>query len=239
MSDFNRMNTSTRAVDQAYIDEGLRAHMLRIYNYMSAALALTGIVAWFGASSGIYVSLASTPLIFVIMLAPLGVVLYFASRINNMTVSRAQSVFWVFAGLMGLSLSYIFLAYTGTAIFQTFFITAGAFAGLSIWGYTTKKDLSAMGTFLIMGLIGIIIASVVNMFIGSAQLHFIVSVLGVIIFAGLTAWDTQKLKRDWINRVQHSGEVVAEKSAIMGALTLYLDFINLFLFMLQFMGRRN
>ncbi|SVA17955.1 uncharacterized protein METZ01_LOCUS70809 [marine metagenome] len=239
MSDFNRMNTSTRAVDQAYIDEGLRAHMLRIYNYMSAALALTGIVAWFGASSGIYVSLASTPLIFVIMLAPLGVVLYFASRINNMTVSRAQSVFWVFAGLMGLSLSYIFLAYTGTAIFQTFFITAGAFAGLSIWGYTTKKDLSAMGTFLIMGLIGIIIASVVNMFIGSAQLHFIVSVLGVIIFAGLTAWDTQKLKRDWINRVQHSGEAVAEKSAIMGALTLYLDFINLFLFLLQFMGRRN
>ena len=239
MSDFNRMNTSTRAVDQAYIDEGLRAHMLRIYNYMSAALALTGIVAWFGASSGIYVSLASTPLIFVIMLAPLGVVLYFASRINNMTVSRAQSVFWVFAGLMGLSLSYIFLAYTGTAIFQTFFITAGAFAGLSIWGYTTKKDLSAMGTFLIMGLIGIIIASVVNMFIGSAQLHFIVSVLGVIIIAGLTAWDTQKLKRDWINRVQHSGEAVAEKSAIMGALTLYLDFINLFLFLLQFMGRRN
>tara|TARA_B100001146_G_scaffold33150_2_gene26518 strand:- start:2686 stop:3405 length:720 start_codon:yes stop_codon:yes gene_type:complete len=239
MSDFNRMNTSTRAVDQAYIDEGLRAHMLRIYNYMSAALALTGIVAWFGASSGIYVSLASTPLIFVIMLAPLGVVLYFASRINNMTVSRAQSVFWIFAGLMGLSLSYIFLAYTGTAIFQTFFITAGAFAGLSIWGYTTKKDLSAMGTFLIMGLIGIIIASVVNMFIGSAQLHFIVSVLGVIIFAGLTAWDTQKLKRDWINRVQHSGEAVAEKSAIMGALTLYLDFINLFLFILQFMGRRN
>ena len=239
MSDFNRMNTSTRAVDQAYIDEGLRAHMLRIYNYMSAALALTGIVAWFGASSGIYVSLASTPLIFVIMLAPLGVVLYFASRINNMTVSRAQSVFWIFAGLMGLSLSYIFLAYTGTAIFQTFFITAGAFAGLSIWGYTTKKDLSAMGTFLIMGLIGIIIASVVNMFIGSAQLHFIVSVLGVIIFAGLTAWDTQKLKRDWINRVQHSGEAVAEKSAIMGALTLYLDFINLFLFLLQFMGRRN
>jgi len=239
MNDFNRMNTSTRAVDQAYIDEGLRAHMLRIYNYMSAALALTGIVAWFGASSGIYVSLASTPLIYVIMLAPLGVVFYFASRINNMTVSRAQSVFWIFAGLVGLSLSYIFLAYTGTAIFRAFFITAGAFAGLSIWGYTTKKDLSAMGTFLIMGLIGIIIASVVNMFIGSAQLHFIVSVLGVIIFAGLTAWDTQKLKRDWINRVQHSGEVVAEKSAIMGALTLYLDFINLFLFMLQFMGRRS
>ena len=239
MNDFNRMNTSTRAVDQAYIDEGLRAHMLRIYNYMSAALALTGIVAWFGASSGIYISLASTPLIYVIMLAPLGVVFYFASRINNMTVSRAQSVFWIFAGLVGLSLSYIFLAYTGTAIFRAFFITAGAFAGLSIWGYTTKKDLSAMGTFLIMGLIGIIIASVVNMFIGSAQLHFIVSVLGVIIFAGLTAWDTQKLKRDWINRVQHSGEVVAEKSAIMGALTLYLDFINLFLFMLQFMGRRS
>ena len=253
MNDVNRMNTSTRAVDQTYIDEGLRAHMLRIYNYMTAALLLTGLVAFFFGKASVVTNdlgqivaltemgnaLFNSPLRWIVMLAPLGLVIYFASRINNMTASRARSVFWIFAGLMGLSLSYIFIAYTGTAIFQAFFITAGAFTGLSIWGYTTKKDLSAMGTFLIMGLIGIIIASVVNMVIGSAQLHFIVSVLGVIIFAGLTAWDTQKLKRDWINRVQHSGEVVAEKSAIMGALTLYLDFINLFLFMLQFMGRRG
>ena len=156
-----------------------------------------------------------------------------------MSFSGAQTMFWLFSGVMGLSMAYIFIAFTGASIARVFFITAGTFAGMSLYGYTTKKDLSAMGTFLIMGLIGIIIASVVNMFIGSAQLHFIVSVLGVIIFAGLTAWDTQKLKRDWINRVQHSGEAVAEKSAIMGALTLYLDFINLFLFMLQFMGRRN
>ena len=149
MNEFNRANTSARATDQAYIDEGLRAHMLRIYNYMTAALSLTGIVAWFGASSGLYQSLAASPLIFVIMFAPLGVVFYFASKINTMSSSKAQSVFWVFAGLMGLSLSYIFLAYTGAAVFQAFFVTAGAFAGLSIWGYTTKRDLSAMGLSLI------------------------------------------------------------------------------------------
>ena len=239
MNEFNRANTSARTADQAYVDEGLRAHMLRIYNYMTAALSLTGIVAWFGASSGLYQSLAASPLIFVIMFAPLGVVFYFASKINTMSSSKAQSVFWVFAGLMGLSLSYIFLAYTGAAVFQAFFVTAGAFAGLSIWGYTTKRDLSAMGAFLIMGLFGLIIASVVNLFVGSGQMSFIISVLGVLIFAGLTAWDTQKLKRDWLNRVQYSGQEVAEKSAIMGALTLYLDFINLFLFILQFMGRRD
>ncbi|MED5436601.1 MAG: Bax inhibitor-1/YccA family protein [Pseudomonadota bacterium] len=239
MNEFNRANTAARSSDQAYVDEGLRSHMLRIYNYMTAALSLTGIVAWFAASTGLYQALATSALIYVVMFAPLGVVLYFASKINTMSASRAQSVFWVFAGLMGLSLSYIFLAYTGAAVFQAFFVTAGAFAGLSIWGYTTKRDLSAMGAFLIMGLIGLIIASVVNLFVGSGQMSFIISVLGVLIFAGLTAWDTQKLKRDWLHRVQHSGQEVAEKSAIMGALTLYLDFINLFLFILQFMGRRD
>jgi FtsH-binding integral membrane protein len=153
MNEFNRANTSARATDQAYIDEGLRAHMLRIYNYMTAALSLTGIVAWFGASSGLYQSLAASPLIYVIMFAPLGVVFYFASKINTMSSSKAQSVFWVFAGLMGLSLSYIFLAYTGAAVFQAFFVTAGAFAGLSIWGYTTKRDLSAMGAFFNYGFV--------------------------------------------------------------------------------------
>ena len=139
MNEFNRANTSARVADQAYIDEGLRAHMLRIYNYMAAALSLPGIVAWFGASSGLYQSLAASPLIFVVMFAPLGVVFYFASKINTMSSSKAQSVFWVFAGLMGLSLSYIFLAYTGAAVFQAFFVTAGAFAGLSIWGYKQKE----------------------------------------------------------------------------------------------------
>ena len=238
MNEFNRANTSARATDQAYIDEGLRAHMLRIYNYMAAAISLTGIVALLvSQSDALYNALSSIRLL--VMLAPLGVVFYFASRINTMSASRAQSVLWVFAGLMGLSLSYIFKIYLSEDIYQAFFVTAGAFAGLSIWGYTTKRDLSAMGAFLIMGLFGLIIASVVNLFVGSGQMSFIISVLGVLIFAGLTAWDTQKLKRDWLNRVQYSGQEVAEKSAIMGALTLYLDFINLFLFILQFMGRRD
>jgi FtsH-binding integral membrane protein len=151
MNNFNNAQSSIANLSQAQIDEGLRSHMLRVYNYMSAALALTGIVAWFSATSGLYVAIANTMLIYVVMFAPLGVVFYFASKINSMSASKAQSVFWVFAGLMGLSLSYIFLAYTGTAVFQAFFVTAGAFASLSLWGYTTKKDLSAMGAFLIMG----------------------------------------------------------------------------------------
>jgi len=240
MNEFNRANTAVRSTDQAYIDEGLRSHMLRIYNYMTAAISLTGIVAIFvSMNDALYNTLQSLHLL--VMLAPLGVVIYFASRINTMSASRAQSVLWVFAGLMGLSLSYIFRIYEAGDIYQAFFVTSGAFAGLSIWGYTTKRNLSALGTFLIMGLWGLIIASVVNLIVGSesGQMSFIINVLGVLIFAGLTAWDTQKLKRDWLHRVQHSGQEVAEKSAIMGALTLYLDFINLFLFILRFMGRRG
>tara|TARA_B110000008_G_scaffold178137_1_gene177554 strand:+ start:28 stop:756 length:729 start_codon:yes stop_codon:yes gene_type:complete len=238
MNNFNNAQSSIANLSQAQIDEGLRTHMLRVYNYMSAALALTGIVAWFSATSGLYMTIANTNtmLIYVVMFAPLGVVFYFASKINSMTASKAQSVFWIFAGLMGLSLSYIFLAYTGTAVFQAFFVTAGAFASLSLWGYTTKRDLSAMGAFLMMGLFGLIIASVVNLFVGSGQMSFLISIFGVLIFSGLTAWDTQKIKRDWLNRVQYSSAEAAEKSAIMGSLTLYLDFINLFLFMLRFMG---
>ena len=236
MNNFNNAQSSIGNLSQAQVDEGLRTHMLRVYNYMSAALALTGIVAWFAATSGLYVAIANTMLIYVVMFAPLGVVFYFASKINTMSASRAQSVFWLFAGLMGLSLSYIFLAYTGTAVFQAFFVTAGAFASLSLWGYTTKKERSAMGGFLMMGLFGLIIASVVNLFVGSGQMSFLISIFGVLIFSGLTAWDTQKIKRDWLNRVQYSSAEAAEKSAIMGSLTLYLDFINLFLFMLRFMG---
>ena len=236
MNNFNNAQSSIANLSQAQIDEGLRTHMLRVYNYMSAVLALTGIVAWFSATSGLYIAIANTMLIYVVMFAPLGVVFYFASKINSMTASKAQSVFWIFAGLMGLSLSYIFLAYTGTAVFQAFFVTAGAFASLSLWGYTTKRDLSAMGAFLMMGLFGLIIASVVNLFVGSGQMSFLISIFGVLIFSGLTAWDTQKIKRDWLNRVQYSSAEAAEKSAIMGSLTLYLDFINLFLFMLRFMG---
>ena len=225
MNNFNNAQSSIANLSQARLMR-FRSHMLRVYNYMSAAHALTGIVAWFSATSGLYVAIANTMLIYVVMFAPLGVVFYFASKINSMTASRAQSVFWVFAGLAGLSLSYIFLAYTGTAVFQAFFVTAGAFASLSLWGYTTKRDLSAMGAFLMMGLFGLIIASIVNLFVGSGQMSFIISVLGVLIFAGLTAWDTQKIKRDWLNRVQYSGAEAAEKSAIMGSLTLYLDLLT-------------
>jgi len=203
---------------------------------MSAALALTGIVAWFSATSGLYIAIANTMLIYVVMFAPLGLVFYFAPKISSMSASKVQSVRWVFARLMRLSLSYILLAYTGTAVFQAFFVTAGAFASLSLWGYTTKKDLSAMGGFLMMGLFGLIIASVVNLFVGSGQMSFLISIFGVLIFSGLTAWDTHKIQRDWLNRVQYSSAEAAEKSAIMGSLTLYLDFINLFLFMLRFMG---
>ncbi len=239
MNEFNRADSSSRLAEQAYIDEGLRSHMLRVYNYMIAALSLTGIVAWFGASSGLYQSLADSSLIFVVMLAPLGVVFFFAAKINSMSSSKAQSVFWIFAGLMGLSLSYVFIYFTGAKVFQAFFVTAGAFSGLSIWGYTTKKNLEAMGTFLIMGLLGLIIAMIVNFFFQSGSAYFVINVLGVLIFAGLTAWDTQKIKREWLNMVRYSGQEVAEKSAIMGALTLYLDFINLFLFILRFMGNRD
>ena len=237
MNEYNRANSSARVADQAYIDEGLRSHMLRVYNYMAAALSLTGIVAWFGASSGLYAALG--PLTIVVMLAPLGIVFFFAAKINSMSSSKAQSIFWIFAGLMGLSLSYVFIIFEGPVIFQAFFVTAGAFSGLSIWGYTTKKNLEAMGTFLIMGLWGLIIAMIVNFFFQSGSAYFVINVLGVLIFAGLTAWDTQKIKREWLNMVQYSGQEVAEKSAIMGALTLYLDFINLFLFILRFMGNRD
>ena len=241
MSNFNNAQSSIANLSQAQIDEGLRTHMLRVYNYMAAAVAMTGIVSWFSAATGLYQSLVfssggTTIMFYVITFAPLALVFYFASKISTMTAARAQSVFWLFSGLMGLSLSSIYLLYDPNAIFKAFLVTAGAFSSLSLWGYTTKKDLSPMGAFLVMGLFGLIIASIANIWVGGEQLSFLISIFGVLIFAGLTAWDTQKIKREWLNRVQYSGAVAAEKSAIMGALTLYLDFINLFLFILRFMG---
>ena len=176
------------------IDQGLRTYMLRVYNYMAIGLLITGFVAFFAAASGIYLAIAQTPLIWVVMLAPLGMVFYLSARISRMSVSTAQLSFWIFSGLMGLSLSYIFLAYTGNSIARVFLVTSGAFGALSIFGYTTKKDLTAWGSFLFMGLVGIILASIVNMFIGSSGMQFIISVLGVLIFAGFTAYDTQKIK---------------------------------------------
>ena len=177
------------------IDAGLRAYMLKVYNYMCIGLALTGTVAFAASTSETLMrAIYGTPLQWLVMLAPLGMVFFLAARVNKMRASTAQTVFWVYAGLMGLSLSYIFLAYTGASVTRVFFVTAGAFAGLSLYGYSTKRDLSGMGTFMVMGLIGIIIASLVNIFLESSALQFVISVLGVLIFAGLTAYDTQKIK---------------------------------------------
>ena len=245
------MDYQQRAVQATpAIDEGLRSYMLQVYNYMASGLALTGLVAYilFQATAVISptgeligltslgASLYTGPMKWVVMLAPLGVVIYMSFGIKGMSASRAQTMFWVFAFLMGLSLSTIFLQYTGASIARVFFITASTFGAMSIYGYTTKRDLTGMGSFLYMGLIGIIIASVVNIFMQSPAIYFAVSVLGVLIFVGLTAYDTQKIKNMYM--AYDSGEVAAKK-AIMVALTLYLDFINLFIMLLRLFGQRR
>jgi uncharacterized protein len=223
---------------QVDIDVGLREYMLRIYNYMASGLALTGIVAYVFAQSGFYAQVAQTPLIWLLMLAPLGFVLVMSFGINRMTASTAQLLFWAFAGVMGLSLASIFLVFTGASIARVFFITAGTFAAMSFYGYTTKRDLTQFGSFLMMGLIGIIIASLVNLFIASSALQFAISVIGVIVFVGLTAYDTQNIKQQYYE-LQYADGQTAGKAAIMGALRLYLDFINLFMMLLQLLGVRR
>jgi FtsH-binding integral membrane protein len=233
----NRWSASANtAIPQVGIDVGLRNYMLRVYNYMAGGLALTGIVAYVAAASGFYVQIARTPLIWVIVFAPLALVLLFSFRLQKMSLGAAQATFWAFAGLMGLSLSYIFLVYTGASIAQVFFITAATFLAMSLWGYTTKTDLSRFGSFLMMGLIGIIIAGLVNLFFQSPAVQFAISIIGVLVFTGLTAWDTQQIKEMYW---EGDGSVVAGKKAIMGALRLYLDFINLFMMLLQLMGNRR
>ena len=223
--------------EAAQIDVGLRQYMLRVYNTMAGGLALTGLVAFLIASSPAAVQLLfGTPLKWVVMLAPIALVFFFSFKIESLKASTAQTIFWVYAGPMGASLATVFLVFTGASVARTFFVTAAAFAGLSLYGYTTKRDLSAFGTFLVMGLIGLIIASIVNIFLASSMLQFVISAAGVLIFAGLTAWDTQKIKEMYW---EADGHEVASKKAIMGALTLYLDFINLFMFMLQFLGVRR
>ncbi|MEC7489341.1 MAG: Bax inhibitor-1/YccA family protein [Pseudomonadota bacterium] len=241
--------TSTR-VDQAQFDAGLRAHMLRVYNYMASGLALTGIfavviaqmsvitneagqiVAWTPLGETLFLS----PLKWVVMLLPIGLVFFFAARIHALKQSTAQIVFWVFAALLGVSLATVFIQFTGASIARVFFITAGTFAGMSLWAYTTKKDLSGWGSFLFMGLIGIIIASIVNMFIGSSAMQFAISVIGVLVFVGLTAYDTQKIKNQY---AEHYDGETKGKLAIEGALHLYLDFINLFIMLLHLFGARR
>lgn len=222
---------------QAVIDEGLRAYMLRVYNYMTIGLVVTGFVALLTASSPAAMNaIYGTPLKWLVMLAPLGFVMFLSFGLHRMSFMTAQAVFWAFATAMGVSLSYIFMVYTGGSIARVFFITAGAFAGLSLFGYTTKKDLSGFGTFLIMGLIGIIIASIVNIFMQSSALMFAISVIGVLVFSGLTAYDTQNIKNEYS---EFHDQETAGKLAISGALRLYLDFINLFIMLLHLFGNRN
>ncbi|MGU3494363.1 Bax inhibitor-1/YccA family protein [Xanthobacteraceae bacterium A53D] len=224
-------------IDQAAFDEGLRHHMLRVYNYMCLGLVLTGVVAFVvGTTPALYVPIFSTPLKWVVMLAPLAFVLFFSFRIQSMSASSAQMMFWAFCATMGLSLASVFLVFTGTSIARTFFMAAAMFGATSLYGYTTRRDLSQFGSFLIMGLIGVIIASVVNLFLGSTMLQFIVSVVGILVFVGLTAWDTQSIKEQYAD---HFDQESQQKLAVSGALSLYLNFVNIFQLLLSLTGQRE
>jgi len=246
MADFDRATMRrTGTADAAHIDEGLRTYMLQVYNYMGIGLGVTGVVAYFfsgmiatpeGALTPLGQSLFTGPMMWLIMLAPLGFVLALSFGINKMSFSTAQMVFWGYAAVNGIAFSTIFLVYSGESIARTFFITATMFGAMSLWGYTTKRDLTGMGSFLFMGLIGLIIAMVVNMFLASSALEFAISAGGVLIFTGLTAYDTQKIKSMYY---EGDGTEVMGKKALMGALRLYLDFINLFLMLLRFFGNRD
>jgi FtsH-binding integral membrane protein len=229
--------TVQSADTQVGIDVGLRNYMLRIYNYMASALALTGVVAYvFAGYLETNRALVHSPVMWLIILAPFGLVMLLSFGINRLSAAAAQGIFWLYAGLMGLSMSTIFLTYTGSSIARVFFITAGTFAAMSLYGYTTKRDLSQIGSFLFMGLIGIVIASLVNMFLVSSALQFAICVIGVIVFVGLTAWDTQSIKEMYY---EGDGSEIAAKKSVMGALRLYLDFVNLFMMLIQLLGVRR
>ena len=240
MADYQTIRTIGAGARTAEIDEGLRAHMNKVYGLMSVGMLLTAAVAFgIGTNDAMVAAIFGTPLKWVVMFAPLIMVFAFGALINRLSVAAAQLFFYVYAAMMGLSLSFIFAVYTGTSIATTFLVTSIAFAGLSLYGYTTKRDLSGMGTFLMMGLIGLIVASIVNIFLGSSALQFAISVIGVLIFAGLTAYDTQSIKSEYVAHAQHGDADWLGKSAIMGALRLYMDFINMFMFLLQFLGNRE
>ena len=240
---------NTAAATSSQIDVGLRAYMLGVYNHMTTALLLTGFFAYAtkmlatttGPDGQIYLTqlgslLFNTPLQWVVMLAPLGMVFWLSARIQAMSAGKARNMFYLYGAMMGVALSSILIAYTGASVARAFFITAGAFAGLSLYGYTTKRNLAPMGAFLIMGLIGLIIASLVNIFVQSQGMEFIISIIGVLLFAGLTAWDTQKIKSMYM---AGDSREVAQKKSIHGALSLYLDFINMFIMMLRLFGNRE
>ena len=232
-----RLSMNASGVASKEIDQGLRSYMLGVYNYMGSALALSGVVAFLVASNQtLQQVIFGTGLMWVFVLAPLGLVFFLSAKIATMKSSTAQVVFWVFAAMMGISLSSILLQYTGASVARVFFITAGTFGAMSLYGYTTKKDLTKWGSLLMMGLIGIIVASIVNIFMESSALHFAISVIGVLVFVGLTAYDTQKIRQMYYAA---DSQEVTNKKAIMGAVTLYLDFINLFIMLMHLFGQRD
>jgi len=248
MADYDNRLVRGAASGVASVDAGLRAYMLRVYNYMLVGLGLTGAVAWLTANTPLAqvfynqvqtvngIAMQPNILGWIAMFAPLGMVLFLSFGMQKMSFATAQMTFWAYAAVMGVSLSTILFLYTGTSIAMTFFVTAATFGAMSLWGYTTNRDLTGMGSFLFMGLIGLILASLANLFFHSTQLQFVVSVIGVLIFTGLTAYDSQSIKNMYF--AGDNGEVMGKK-AIMGALRLYLDFINLFLYLLRFMGNRR
>ena len=237
------VNAAAVGVPSVTRDAGLRSYMLSVYNYMASGVLLTGIVALLFANSSLINLIVNpatgqaTPMFWIVLFAPLGLVFWLSFGINRMSAGTAQAIFWVYAALIGVQFSSLFLVYTGVSIAQTFFAVAAAFVGLSLWGYTTKRDLSGMGTFFIMGVVGLFVAMLINLFLRSPAMNLAISAIGVLLFAGLTAYDTQKIKSIYFV-VAGNGEAMA-KSAVMGALKLYLDFINMFLFLLRFMGDRR
>lgn len=239
MQNFDTVRTS--GANAAAIDAGLRAYMSRVYGLMSVAMLITGVVAFvIGTNDALLYALFSGPQKYLVMFAPLIMVFAFGSMINKMSVATAQLVFWAFAAVMGASISFIFAVYTGMSIAQVFFATAIAFGSTSLYGYTTNRDLSGFGRFLMMGVIGLIVVSIINLFIGSTALQMATSSIGVLIFAGLTAYDTQRLKNDYLGMSQYGADAaMVGKSAIMGALSLYINFINMFMMMLSLFGNRE
>jgi len=224
------------AAMSAEIDMGLRRYMLKVYNFMAAGLSVTGLVAFLAVGTGFYQQIAGTPVMWLVMLAPFAAVLFLSFRIQKMSLGAAQATFWTYAALMGLSLAGIFLVFTGISVARVFFISAATFAAMSLYGYTTRRDLSRLGSFLMMGVIGIVLAGLVNIFIGSTALQFAISAIGVVLFTGLTAYDTQRIKEIYLG---NDDVETQDKKALMGALTLYLDFINLFVMLLNLTGDRR
>ncbi|MDG1530869.1 MAG: Bax inhibitor-1/YccA family protein [Paracoccaceae bacterium] len=239
MADYETIR-GVAAGNAAAIDEGLKAHMNKVYGTMSVGLLLTGAAAWAVGNNEVMMQTLFTGMTrYIIMFAPLLMVFAFGAMINKLSAAGAQLFFYAFAAVMGVSISYIFVVFTDFSIVQTFLITAISFAGLSLYGYTTKRDISGWGSFLIMGLIGLVVAMVVNIFLQSPAIMFAISIIGVLIFAGLTAYDTQKIKNTYLEMAHSGDQEWLAKSAIMGALNLYLDFVNLFMFLLQFLGNRE